>query len=234
MPLQTKLVQIPDLLLDLLFPRFCVGCGTEGDFLCGSCIETLPHLQLPFCDRCGLPIPENSICPDCQNLPLTIDGIRSLYLHEGLAREAIHSLKYKNMKALAKPLAALMSNYFKANPFEIDTLLAAPMHAKRLRTRGYNQPELLAHELSHLTGLYFAKDSLIRTKNTTSQVSLSADDRRNNVNGAFQCKDGFFRDRKVLLIDDVCTTGATLNACAIALKEGGAASVWGLTLSREC
>jgi len=232
--LQTKLVQIPDFLLDQLFPRFCAGCGTEGDFLCDSCIETLPQLQPPFCYRCGLPIPENSICPDCQNLPLTIDGIRSLYLHEGLAREVIHSLKYKNMKALAKPLAALMANYLVDNPFEIDTLAAAPMHAKRLRTRGYNQPELLVNELSNVTGIPNKTELLIRTKNTTSQVSLTADDRLANVNGAFQCKDGYFRDRKVLLIDDVCTTGATLNACAIALKKGGAASVWGLTLSREC
>ena len=234
MPLQIKLAKIPDLLLDLLFPRLCVGCGTEGNFLCDSCIGTLPQLQTPFCDRCGLPIPENIICPDCKNLPLTIDGIRSVYHHEGLAREAVHSLKYKNMKTLANPLAALMANYLADNPFEIDTLVAAPMHAKRLRTRGYNQPELLARELSHLTGLYFAKDSLIRTKYTTSQVSLTADDRRNNVDGAFECKDRFFQDKKVLLIDDVCTTGATLNACAIALKKGGAASVWGLTLSREC
>lgn len=234
MPLQTKLVQIPDLLLDLLFPRFCVGCGTEGEFLCKSCIQELRELQPPFCSQCGLPMNGNRICPDCQNLPLAIDGIRSVYVHQGLVREIIHSIKYKNIKAMAKPLAKLLANYIESSPLSADVFVAVPMHPKRLRKRGYNQPELLVNELSNLTGIPNKTELLIRTKNTTSQVSLTADDRRNNVNGAFQCKDQVFLGKKVLIIDDVCTTGATLNACAIALKEGGAASVWGLTLSREC
>lgn len=234
MSLQTKLGQIPDFILDLIFPKNCVGCGTDGEFLCDACIENLPLLHPPYCNRCGLPNSGHTICPDCQNLPLTIDGIRSMYLHEGLARDAVHALKYKNIKAMAKPLAVLMARHLEAKPFSIDIITAVPMHPKRLRSRGYNQPDLLADELSRLTGLALAKDSLIRTKDTISQVSLAADDRIQNVEAAFQCKDHAFVDKDVLLVDDVCTTGATLNACAIALREGGANSVWGLTLSREC
>ena len=234
MALQTTLSQIRDFLLDLVFPRRCIGCGTEGEFLCSSCCDSLPRLEHPYCARCGVPLSGGRFCHDCLNSPFAIDGIRSLFLHQGLAREAVHYLKYKNLKTLAQPLAELMAEYLESNPLPVDILIAVPMHPKRMRRRGYNQSDLLVEELSHLTRLPTAEGSLSRRINTPSQVSLGAEARRSNVQGAFQCKDQVFQSRNVLLVDDVCTTGATLNACAAALKTAGATSVWGLTLSREC
>jgi len=233
MALQTRLTQIPEILLDLLFPSKCIGCGAEGEFICSSCSEELPRLESPYCESCGLPLEEEGACPKCCNRPLEIDGIRSLFLHENLARDAVHALKYNNLKSLAKPLAQLMAEYLESNPLPADILLAIPMHSKRMRKRGYNQAHLLAEELGRLMQLPVSRGTLIRTTDTPSQVSLGAEERRKNVAGAFHCKNQAFADKRMLLIDDVCTTGATLNACAITLKEAGAASVWGLTLSRE-
>lgn len=150
-----------------------------------------------------------------------------------MARDAVHHLKYRNLKALARPLAKLMAEYLESNPLPVDLILAVPMHPKRVRQRGYNQSDLLAQELSYLINLPTASGSLVRLRNTPSQVSLGAEARRSNVQGAFRCKNQVCQGKSVLLVDDVCTTGATLNACALALKEAGAASVWGLTFSRE-
>ena len=202
--------------------------------MCTSCAQTLPNINPPFCSQCGLPLTCKRVCPDCHNMPLAIDGIRSVYHHEGLARDLVHSLKYKNMKAMAAPMAALMAKYLESNPLSVDILVPIPMHSKRLRSRGYNQASLLAKELSNISNLPNENDSIVRAKNTVSQVTLPAEERHRNVEGVFLCKDGIFTDKRVLLIDDVCTTGATLNACALALKNAGAITVWGLTLSREC
>ncbi len=233
MKLQTKLAQIPEVFLDLLFPKRCIGCGKEGDFLCGSCIQTIPKLEPPYCEGCGIPLTENR-CPKCSSWPLQIDGIRSLFLHEELARDVAHSLKYNNLRAMAKPVAQLMAEHLKNNSIPADILVAVPMHSKRIRKRGYNQAYLIANELAKMTQLEISEGSLIRSQNTTSQVSLGAGERRQNVANAFQCKDQTFLNKNVLIIDDVCTTGATLNACAVKLKESGASSVRGLTFSRDC
>jgi ComF family protein len=207
MALQTRLARIPEILLDLLFPRKCIGCGAEGEFICSSCNEELPRLESPYCESCGLPLEEKGDCPKCRNRPLEIDGIRSLFLHEGLARDAVHSLKYNNLKSLTKPLAQLMAEYLESNPLPADILQAIPMHSKRMRERGYNQAHLLAKELGRLMQLPVSLGILIRTTNTPSQVSLGAEERRKNVAGAFRCKNQAFAGQRVLLIDDVCTTG---------------------------
>ena len=234
MALQTKLITLRNSLLDLIFPPRCIGCSAEGSFLCESCCTRLPLLEPPYCKRCGIALSEGNLCLRCYKTPPSIEGIRSLFLHQGLARDMIHYLKYRNMKVLAWPLAVLMANYLQSNPLPADILVAVPMDQKRIHVRGYNQSDLLVEQLHNLIGTSTVTGSLVRSKNTTPQVSLGAEARRNNVEGAFRCKDQSFQNRSILLIDDVCTTGATLNACATALKEAGAASVWGLTISREC
>ena len=120
------------------------------------------------------------------------------------------------------------------NPITADVVVAVPMHSKRLRKRGYNQAQLIAKELASLLQLPVSEGIITRIKDTTSQVSLSAEDRRKNVEGAFECTGNELSGKNVLLIDDVCTTGATMNACAITMKESGADSVWGLAFSRDC
>ena len=149
-------------------------------------------------------------------------------------RDAIHQLKYRNLRTLAAPLAQLLSKYLILHPIPGDVLVPVPLHPKRLKGRGYNQSALLASELSKLTNLPIMEDCLIRQQHTSAQAkTATVDERRSNVSEAFTCLNDSLRDRKVILIDDVATSGATLDACAQALKTAGAASVWGLTMARE-
>lgn len=165
---------------------------------------------------------------------MEIKGIRSVFRFEGAVRQAILSFKYRNVKALAAPLAQLMEEYLCAHPLPVDSLIPVPLHPRRLRERGYNQSSLLARELSRLASLPLVEGSLLRLKNTPPQArTKSAEERHSNVASAFSCRDQRLEGRHILLIDDVCTSGATLDSCAATLKAAGVTSVWGLTLARE-
>jgi len=149
-------------------------------------------------------------------------------------RQAIHQLKYRNLRAVVEPLAKLLNDYLITNPMPGEVLVPVPLHQKRLRERGYNQSSLLAKELSRLTNLPVVDDCLIRQRHAPPQArTATVDERRNNVAGAFTCRDHRLRGKQVLLTDDVSTSGATLDACAAALKIAGATPVWGLVLARE-
>ena len=165
---------------------------------------------------------------------MEIDGISSPFRFEGLMRRAVHELKYNNFKALGSPLARLLAEYLRARPLPREVLVPVSLHPRRLRERGYNQASILVHELGRLINLPVVEGLLLRLKDTPAQArAATAEVRRRNVAEAFACRDGQLRGEKVLLIDDVCTTGATLDSCAVALKKAGAGSVWGLTLARE-
>lgn len=233
--------EIKRMALDFLFPQKCVGCGKGGNLICPSCENSLPVVAPPICPLCGRPQASGVICPGCIAwlAPATgseqanIDGIRAPYRFEGTVRQAVHQLKYKNIRTLAPPLARLLKNYLVIHPIHADVIIPVPLHPKRLRERGYNQSALLATELGKLTGLPVVADCLVRQSHNSPQAkTATVEERRKNVAGAFICNDAL-RGKKVLVIDDVSTSGATLNACAAALKAGGAAEVWGLTVARE-
>lgn len=229
-----QLKQLKGVALDFLFPQKCVGCGEEGTLLCRSCQRELTRIKSPICPKCGKPQPGGLLCPNCNGWQSSLDGIRSPLIFEGLARTAVHQFKYKNLKILAAPLAGLISDYLDGNPLQGDVLVPVPLHPRRLRERGYNQSELLARELSKLTLLPVINDSLIRQKFVLPQAKThSVQERRRNVKQAFICKKSALEHKQVLLIDDVATSCATLDACASALKSAGAISVWGIVLARE-
>jgi len=149
-------------------------------------------------------------------------------------RQAIHQLKYKNLKALSSHLAGLLAEYLDANPVPGEIIIPVPLHPEKLRERGYNQSELLARELSKIVKLPVLEKCLVRSKNTPPQVKAkNVEERRENVTGAFTCQDGTVKGKAVIIVDDVCTSGATIEACAAVLKNHNATSVWGLTLARE-
>jgi len=153
---------------------------------------------------------------------------------DGVIRQAIHQLKYRNLRAQVMILAKLLQDYLATNPIPGEVLVSVPLHRKRLRERGYNQSSLLAKELGKLTGLPVVDGCLIRQRHAPAQArTLTVVERRSNVTNAFTHLDHRLRDKQVLLIDDVSTSGATLDACATALKAAGATSVWGLVLARE-
>jgi len=229
-----RVAKFKGMALDLLFPQHCVGCGKEGEFLCYSCRQSLPRITPPLCPRCGKPQPSGILCPSCVGWSAKIDGIRSPFRFDGAMREAVHQLKYRNLRALAVPLAKLLQDYLITNPVPAEVLVPVPLHRKRLRERGYNQSSLLARQLGKLANLPVVDDCLIRQRHAPPQArTATVEERRSNVTDAFACPDHRLRDKQVLLIDDVSTSGATLDACAAAIKAAGATSVWGLVMARE-
>jgi len=229
-----QVARLGGIALNLLFPQWCVGCGKRGDFICHSCRSSLPRIMPPLCPRCGKPQSSGILCSNCVSWQAEIDGIRSPFRFDGVMRQAIHQLKYRNLRTLAAPLARLLNDYLITSPVPGEVLVPVPLHRKRLRERGYNQSSLLARELSKLTSLPVVDNCLIRQRHAPPQTRTSTvDERQSNVVDAFACGDQRLRDKQVLLIDDVSTSGATLDACAAALKAAGATSVWGLVLARE-
>ncbi|MFQ5593268.1 MAG: double zinc ribbon domain-containing protein [Anaerolineae bacterium] len=221
-----------DSVLDLLFPPQCAGCGQRGQWLCTDCLAAIERIRPPFCPRCGRPQPQERLCHLCRVEPLTIDGIRSAAYFEGGLRQAIHRFKYGGIQALAGPLAEILVEHQTDNSWPADIIVPVPLHPDRQAERGYNQAELLARAMAARLELPTAEKALERVRATAPQVELDVRQRRSNVAGAFQVQTKDVASHRVLLIDDVCTTGATMDACGQALKTGGAQAVWGLALAR--
>lgn len=229
-----RLEEVKGKVIDLLFPPHCVGCGSEGLFVCSLCESSLPVLASPVCPTCGRPLRRQGDCPVCRAWKPETDGIRSPFAFDGVVRQCIYQFKYGHFKALAAPLGRLLAGYLERERLEADVLVPVPLHSSRERDRGYNQSALLAAELGKRSGLPVVSDCLVRLRHTMPQVkTASALERQRNLAGAFGCRDRRLEGKRVLLIDDVCTTGATLSSCAIALREAGASLVWGLALARE-
>jgi ComF family protein len=220
-------------LLGLLFPPRCAVCQSSPGWLCETCLQEIEFIRPPFCPLCGQPTRTSRLCPSCERTPPRVDGIRAVGYLEGTLQTAIHRFKYSNVRPLAAPLGKLAGEYLTGSGIPADVVHPVPLHSRRLRERGYNQAALLAKEIGASVGLPMIGGVLLRTKSTVPQVGLNAAQRRENVQDAFQCADRSLTGRRVLLVDDVCTTGATLDACSDALREGGAKLVWGLVLARE-
>ena len=219
--------------LDLLFPPRYFGCSKYESFLCEPCRSSLSAVEPPFCRVCAQPDPSGSLCAECAVDRPPIYGIRSPYLMEGAIREGIHALKYSNLRAAAPELGLLLARWLESSPVPGDFLVPVPLHKRRLRQRGYNQSALLAKVVGLLTDLPVLESVLVRTRDSPPQVSLpTREDRARNVAGRFACA-GEVRGGRFILVDDVVTTGSTMSACAAALLEGGARSVWGLSLARQ-
>jgi ComF family protein len=207
--------------LDLLFPPRCVSCGRGGHWFCPGCVEAIvPALEWDM----GLE-------------PLA--GLWVVGLYEDPLKAAIQALKYHGKRQVAGPLGRLLAATYQrqvrdGTRVQFDALLPVPLHPQRQAERGYNQATLLARRLAREVGLPLREDVLRRARQTPPQVGLDKAKRRANVAGAFTCPPDHpaLVGKTLLLVDDVCTTGATLAACAAALRAAGARDVWGLTLAR--
>ncbi len=217
-------------LLNLLFPPRCVICHREGEWFCAACRGHVGFITPPICERCGRPLYGQS-CPFCLETPLEINSLRAVAFFDGVMRKAIHSFKYQRRPELAAQFGSMLSDYLTAQRLTVDLVIPVPLHSERERRRGYNQALLLARETALQQKLALWYNVLDRTRDTPPQVGLDARARRENVRDAFVAQDQVAGAR-VLLIDDVCTTGATMNSCAIALKRRGATAVQGLALAR--
>ena len=228
----TNLTRLAASLLDLLLPLSCTVCSIQGRMLCSDCEARFPRLMGPFCSKCSAPGSRDP-CEWCATSPPALDGVRAPYLFDGAVRDIVYRLKYQNMRALAPDVGRLLFRYLETNPIPGDALVPVPLHGRRKRERGYNQSQLLAAELSKATGLPMEARAIRRTRNTAPQVSMSSHEERiHNIEGAFQPASEL-PGRRVILVDDVVTTGNTMFACAVALRAAGAVSIWGLVLARQ-
>ena len=223
-------------ILDILFPPRCAGCQKSGYILCPSCTMQIGPLPRALCQRCCTPLAINGTCKQCQYHPPNLTGLRVVSAYQEPLRSCIHALKYDGNTRLAEPLGQLLARAYLYYGMGADAIIPVPLHSERQQQRGYNHAHLLAEVCATRIGIPLRNNILMRHRATTAQVGLKPDERRQNVAGAFLCTPPFatrtLEGRTILVIDDVCTTGATLEACAAPLFAAGAASVWGLVLAR--
>ena len=205
-----------DSLLALLFPDRCAGCARFGALLCRHCQAAL------------VPYPEEP-----RQSPPSMADVRIAFIFQSPLREIVHQLKYYRVQRLAQPLGALLAMHLATHPLAVDAVLPVPLHPTRLAERGFNQAEALACEVARVLHLPLLNDELVRIRITEQQARLDAQHRRENMRGAFYWRKTAAPPRRVLLVDDIMTTGATMSACAEALRAAGTDIVYGLALARS-
>jgi ComF family protein len=215
-------------LLDLIFPPRCVSCKALGQRLCDSCAGGISWIDSNICAKCGLPLKINT--SHCCIDPVGLRFVRSAAVFSGAMRKALHAMKYYSDRSLAEQLIRRAHPHWHPPSWDFDALMPVPLGRQRQQTRGYNQSHLLASALSRMVDIPVDTKSLFRVRETQSQVGLSIRARKENTANAFRA--AAVHDRKVLLIDDVCTTGATLQSCAEALVQAGSTGVGAITIAR--
>lgn len=201
-------------LLDVLFPPRCVSCAVPGDWWCAGCARRVVPVG-------AVPEPDEGL-----------DVLRAAAVHRDSVTHLIKALKYRHAKAVVPTMAAYLRPLVEGCRADEDLLVPVPLHPRRLRERGHNQSALLAESLSESTGLPLST-ALVRTRYTRTQTGLGRAERRRNVEGAFDWTGATLAGKTVILVDDVCTTGATLAACAAACQNAGARQVWGLVVGKR-
>jgi ComF family protein len=219
-------------LLDLVLPPRCGGCLVAGAWLCDGCRARIRRLQEPLCRRCGAEV--ESARPDCgcRHRLRSLARLRSAVVYEGPIERAIHRFKYQGWRRLAGPLALLLAERLVVEGLAASWALAVPLHAERVRVRGFNQSELLARELRERMAVQPPPGQLVRTRPTPPQVGHDRLWRQDNMRGAFEWRGPHLGGKSILVVDDVATTGATLEACASALRAGGSGPVIGAAVAR--
>ena len=221
-------------LVDLFFPARCPGCQTVSIQWCPECQKRISLVESPICPKCGRQsIFSPDLCESCRlGVNSDIDEIRSWALFDGSVRKAVHHLKYQGNGGLGEVLSQYLIDILRNLPWQIDMVIPVPLAPLRFQTRGYNQSMFLARPLAYYYGFVLNQHALVRYKETRSQVGLNTFQRQQNVQGAFQANKQEVNHKNILLIDDVLTTGATINEAARSLKKAGARCVYGITLAQ--
>jgi ComF family protein len=231
-PPRPTLLRVWDRALDLVFPPRCVSCDSFGSFICARCSAEMVPADGPRCLSCWMPVDAAHPCRRCRSHRLALREVRSTFVYEAAARDAVLALKFRGLSAVAPLMARSMAACLTDWDPPVESIIPVPLSGHRRRLRGYNQSELLAKDVSRLTGIPLSPRALVRRGSTTPQVHLAGDARRRNVVGAFALGE-LMPEGSVLLIDDVITTGATLDACARVLLSVGVNAVFALAFARE-
>lgn len=228
--------------LSLIFPKYCINCKRIGSYLCDNCFSFLSFDTQGICVVCNRPSINSLTHPRCATR-YTIDGIFSSISYKGVAKKLVYQFKYKPYLSNLNNL--LIDLFFEGliqkeefyniikNLKSDSVLIPIPLHSSRLKSRGYNQAEILAKGLSKKMNLKIL-NCLKRTKKTSSQAALKREERTENIKGAFSIIQNLeLKIQNAFLVDDIFTTGSTLNEASKILKRKGVEKVWGLTLARD-
>lgn len=228
------------IILDGIYPKGCVVCGEPLDFdkrtnperVHKACLEFLKPVEGPLCCKCGKKISETkTLCADCENTERVFDGAVSVFEYNNALKESIYRFKYKNKREYGEAFAFMIAENHKKifEYWKPDVVIPVPMHEEKKRVRGYNQAEILARETARILGVSLETDTLIRKNKTVPQKELGIKSRYSNLEGAFEALKPLDK-KKVLLVDDIYTTGATFDSCARVLKSKGASKVYGTSI----
>lgn len=233
---------MPQRLLDVLFPPRCVHCETPGALLCAACRAKIAAPPGPRCEHCDLPLYARggTRCAMCvrlvtQGQTSAVDRIVVASIYEGPLGSAIRALKFRRQRRLAAPLGSLLIDAARRVGLAVDVIIPMPLHAGRRRERGYNQASLLARPLARTLGVPLREDLLIRSRATQPQTRLTVSQRHANVSDAFALTAlaaTALAGKRIALVDDVTTTGATLDAAAHALRAARPAAIYALAVAR--
>lgn len=219
----------------LLYPPRCTFCEeilplTVDNLLCYDCKEDYPLIEDPVCKKCGKQLAhDDDCCLDCKNTEHLYEKGIALYPYEGTIKEALYRFKYGGRRKYAQFFAKNMYTKLKETTFihEVDLIIPVPVSKERLKQRGYNQAEEIAKYLSKISRIPYNKDILIRNKDTKPQSGFSPSQRAKNIKDAFKCTGQLMNKYKVILvIDDIYTTGSTIDECSKILKNSGAGKVY--------
>lgn len=234
--------KIQNNVLDLLFPKYCLGCGREGSYLCPACFSTILIQKSINCFICGRRSPAGCVCKNCRakHHPALNGLLVASDWNNLLLRQIIYEYKYRFVKELSEPLAKIMINFLLNSKFIILnselTIIPVPLHPRRILWRGFNQAEILAKKIGHYFNLPITADILIRQRHTLPQMDIYDQiKRKRNVAAAFALSEKnsvSLKNKVVILIDDICTTGSTLEECAKTLKPLKPKEIWGLVIAR--
>lgn len=232
-----KTTRFRETLLDTFFPKVCVGCGKIDTYLCSDCYSKIIQIKSPLCLGCGRLSKKGKYCPRCKPKTKLNGVIIAAHYEEGPLKEAIHTYKYEFVYDLKYILSTFLADALKREKMDTKFILACvPLHPKKENWRGFNQAKLLADEVSRMAGLEIFENALKRNKNNPRQIELKRNDRFENVKDIFSVNEEIvdkISGKDIIVVDDVVTTGATLNECAKVLKENGARQVWGLVLGKH-
>lgn len=224
------------LILGIIYPKTCCFCGKVSEKeLCKTCAEKVIYIEEPRCKRCGKPVryAEQEYCYDCQKNTHAYEQGRSLWLHKMPVSLSIYQFKYKNRRIYgefyAKEMARLYGNLIQL--WGVEVIVPIPLHRKKRKLRGYNQAEIIARQLGEIMGITVDCGSVVRNRYTRPQKELNDKERKKNLKQAFSVTDKWRDYKRVLLIDDIYTTGSTIDTVAEELKKNGVQKVWFLTIS---
>jgi len=236
------LARVASRVLDILFPPSCLKCGAELEAtgaLCATCWPKIRFIAAPHCACCGLPfaydVGAGALCGPCVQDPPLFDRARAVFVYDDVSRDLVLSFKHADQTQSAPGYGKWLARAGADLLTDADLLIPVPLHRRRLFARRYNQAALLVHALAKETGRRAAPDALIRVKKTQPHIDMGRMARQQNVAGAFRVHPKWaeaLEGARVVLVDDVFTTGATVSSCARVLRAAGAARIDVLTLSR--